>query len=466
MPQASTAARRRRPDRGAELDLTIDSLAHGGAGVARLDGYVLFVQGAVPGDRVRAVVTKSKRDYGEARAVEVLEPGPDRVEPRAPHPGASWQVLRYDAQLRAKEEQVRDALERIGKFDDPPVEPIVPALGEWRYRKLEYSFGVDDEDGELVLGFHRPGRWYEIDDVTEDILASERVDEVRERAKAWLREEGLSVYDRRDQTGFLRNLVVREGRRTGQLQARLVTSDGDFRAEDFAAALGADSVLWTRSEAMGETTREGETVLLRGPEAIEEELEVLGDRLRFRISPEAFFQTNTEMAERLYGAAVETAGLTSRERVFDLYCGIGTIAIALSLAAGEVWGLEVVEEAIRDAAVNARLNGVDNATFRAGDVRTSMRPLVEEAGRPEVVVVDPPRAGLSQKIVRRILEAEPRRIVYVSCNPTTLAPNAHQMAEAGYELVRVRPVDMFPQTPHIEAVALLERVSDPLSTFS
>jgi 23S rRNA (uracil1939-C5)-methyltransferase len=411
----------------------------------------------VPGDRVRAAVTKAKRDYGEARTLEVLEPGPDRVEPRAPHPGAPWQVLRYEAQLREKEAQVRDALERIGRFEDPPVEAIVPALSQWRYRnKLEYSFGVG-EDGELVLGFHRPGRWNEIDDVTEDVLASERVDEVRERAKAWLREEGLSVYDRRDQAGFLRNLVVREGRRTGQLQARLVTSEGDFRAEDFAAALGADSVLWTRSSAVGETTRVGETLLLRGPEAIEEEIEVLGDRLRFRISHEAFFQTNTEMAERLYGTAVEAAGLTGRERVFDLYCGIGTIATALSLSAGEVWGIEMVEGAIRDAEQNARLNAVDNVRFRAGDVRTSMRPLVEEAGRPDVVVVDPPRAGLSQKIVRRILEAEASRIVYVSCNPTTLAPNARQMAEAGYRLSQVHPFDMFPQTPHIECVALLSR---------
>jgi 23S rRNA (uracil1939-C5)-methyltransferase len=458
VPGSQTAATRTRPERGAELELTVDSLAHGGAGVARLDGYVLFVQGAVPGDRVRARVTKRKRDYGEARTLEVIEPGPDRVEPRAPHPGAPWQVLRYDAQLREKEAQVRDALERIGRFRDPPVEPIVPAVSEWRYRnKLEYSFGADESG--LVLGFHRPGRWNEIDDVTEDVLASERVDEVRERARAWLREEGLSTYDRRDQAGFLRNLVVREGRRTGQLQARLVTSQGDFRAEDLAAALGADSVLWTRSAAMAETTREGETVLLRGPEAIEEQMEVQGDGLRFRISPGAFFQTNTEMAERLYGAAVEMAGLTGREKVFDLYCGIGTIAIALSLAAGEVWGIEVVEGAVADAVLNARLNGIDNARFRTGDVRTAMRPLVEEAGRPDVVVVDPPRAGLSQKIVRRILETEPRRIVYVSCNPTTLAPNARQMADAGYGLGRVRPVDMFPQTPHIECVAVLDRTS-------
>jgi 23S rRNA (uracil1939-C5)-methyltransferase len=294
--------------------------------------------------------------------------------------------------------------------------------------------------------------------VRDDILASDAINAVRERVKAWCRDQGLSVYDRRTQSGFLRNLVVREGRRTGELQARIVTSSGDFEADQFAAAADVQSALWTQIESVAETTRAGITRLLKGKQKIAEELRTPGgDTLAFRISSEAFFQTNTEMAEVLYGSATDLAGLTGRERVFDLFCGIGTIALTLALHAGEVWGVESVEEAVADAMANARLNGVDNARFFAGDVRTAMRPLVAEAGRPDVVVVDPPRAGLSQKIVRRILEAEPERIVYVSCNPTTLAPNARQMAEAGYELNVVQPVDMFPQTPHIEAVALLER---------
>src|SRR5436190_839039 len=455
---AEVSTRAARPRNGAELELTIDSLAHGGNGVARLDGYVLFVQGAVPGDRVRAVVTKSKRDYGEARAVEIVDPSPDRIEPRALHPGAPWQVLPYERQLEEKQRQVSDALERIGRFDAPPVTQILPAVDQWRYRnKLEYSFGEGD-DGELVLGFHRPGRWNDIDDVGDDILASEAIDGVRERVKAWCREQALSAYDRRSQGGFLRNLVVREGRRSGQVQARLVTSSGDFAADQFAAAADVQGALWTRVDRVAETTRDGKTELLAGKGKIEEELHTAGgDKLRFRISSEAFFQTNTEMAEILYGVATDLAGLTGRERVFDLFCGIGTIALTLSLSAGEVWGVELVEGAVANAISNARLNGVDNARFFAGDVRTAMRPLVEEAGKPDVVVVDPPRAGLSQKIVRRILEVEPEKIVYVSCNPTTLAPNARQIADAGYVLKAVQPVDMFPQTPHIEAVALLER---------
>jgi 23S rRNA (uracil1939-C5)-methyltransferase len=443
-----------RPRQGDELELTIDRLAHGGAGVARTDGYVVFVRGAVPGDRVRARVTKSKRSFAEADPVELLEPSPERVEPVAPHPGAPWQVLPYERQLAEKEDQVRDALARIGRFEAPPVEPIVPAVEPLRYRnKLEYSFG-ENGDGELVLGFHRPGRFDAIDDVTLDILASERVDALREQVKAWCRAEGLSAWDRRSQEGLLRNLVVREGRRTGQLQARVVTSPhSSFRAHELAAAAPAESVLWTRAAGVAETTRAGETEVVKGAAALEEEL----SGLRFRISPDAFFQTNTEMAEQLYGGAVELAGLTGRERVLDLFCGIGTIALVLALDAGEVWGVELVEEAVADAIENARLNGVDNARFFAGDVRLAMRPLLEQSGRPDVVVVDPPRAGLSQKVVRRVLEAEAKRIVYISCNPTTLAPNARQMADAGYELKTVRPVDMFPQTPHIECVALLER---------
>jgi 23S rRNA (uracil1939-C5)-methyltransferase len=208
---------------------------------------------------------------------------------------------------------------------------------------------------------------------------------------------------------------------------------------------------------VAETTREGEDTTLKGRAKLAEELRIGAETLRFGISTDAFFQTNTEMAEVLYGQAARAAGLTGRERVFDLYCGIGTISLALALDAAEVVGVESVERAVADAIENARANGVDNARFYAGDVRTAVRPLLEEEGGADVVVVDPPRAGLSQKIVRRVLEVEPSKIVYVSCNPTTLAPNARQMVDAGYELRSVTPVDMFPQTPHIECVALLER---------
>jgi 23S rRNA (uracil1939-C5)-methyltransferase len=441
-----------RPERGAELDLRIDALAFGGNGVARADGYVVFVQGAVPGDRVRAVLTKRKKAYGEARTIELLEPSPDRIEPVADHPGAPWQVLPYERQLVVKAEQVGDALRRIGKLDGFELEPIVPAVEQWRYRnKLEYSFGTGPE-GELVCGFHAPGSWETILHLEDCLLASERGNELRRAMLAWCRSQGLEAYDRRSQTGFLRNLVVREGRRSGQFQVRLVTSAGELDTDALRAAIQVHSLLWTQVPGVAEVST-GPTEIVDGSPTFDEEL---GD-LSVRISPDAFFQTNTEMAEQLYGVAAEYAALQGWERVYDLFCGIGTIGLSLAPRAGELFGVEIVEEAVADAIENARLNNVANAQFFAGDVRTAMRELVERAGRPDVLVVDPPRAGLSQKVVRRIIEAAPRRIVYVSCNPTTLAPNAAQLVEAGYALRRVRPVDMFPQTPHIECVALLER---------
>jgi 23S rRNA (uracil1939-C5)-methyltransferase len=415
--------------------------------VARRNGFVVFVAGALPGDRVEAEVTKAKRSFAEARTTALLRPSPDRVPDRCDHggepcPGAPWQGLAYEEQLRQKQTQVEDALTRLGGLDGFELEPIEPAVERWRYRnKLEYSFG--ERDGELVLGFHARGRWDTVVDAEDCLLASEQNNRRRNEVRAWARDSGLPPFDRRSGVGVLRNLIVREGRRTSQMQTRLVTS---------AAEIPRPPVdLHTVIEGAGSGTN-GPTGAL-SEEWLEEEL----CGLRFRISHGAFFQTNTEMAERLYGLATEMANLDGSERVFDLFCGIGTLGLTMAPEAGEVWGVEIVPEAIADAEENARRNEISNAHFRVGDARKAIRPLIEEAGRPDVVVVDPPRAGLSQKIVRRVIECGAPRIVYVSCNPTTLAPNAAQLTDAGYRLLRVRPVDMFPQTPHIECVALLER---------
>jgi 23S rRNA (uracil1939-C5)-methyltransferase len=446
-----------RPARGAELELTVDSLAYGGAGVARTDGYVVFVAGGLPGDRVRAVVRKSKRGYAQAQAVEVLSPGGDRIAPTVEHPGAPWQVLAYERQLEVKQAQVGEALRRIGRLDEFELEPIIPALQRWRYRnKLEYSFGAGP-GGRLICGFHTPGRWDEIVEIDDCMLASEPANAAREAVLEVCRRQRLTPLDRRSGEGLLRNLIVREGRRTGQLQLRLVTGPGELDRDSLIEALPpAASLLWTQTDAPSETTQGGQTEILAGGEKLEEEL----GGLRLAISPQAFFQTNTEMAEQLYGVALQYADPRGFERVYDLYCGIGTIGLQIAPRVAEVWGLELVESAIADAIDNARANEIDNTRFYAGDVRLALRELLAEAGSPELLVVDPPRAGLSQKVVRRIIEAAPRRIVYVSCNPTTLAPNAAQLVEAGYALRRVRPVDMFPQTPHIECVTLLEK-SEP-----
>lgn len=447
MTSATGETQAARPRRGEQLEVEIESLAQGGRGVARANGYVVFVSGALPGDRVRVELTKAKRKFAEARTVELLSPSADRVADSCVHdgepcPGAPWQGLPYERQLHHKSEQVDEALRRIGGLDGFELEEIEPALEHWRYRnKLEYSFG--ERDGEAVLGFHARGRWDLIVGVEDCLLASERGNAARNEVRDWSRREGIAPYDRRAREGVLRNLVVREGWRTGQIQTRLVTSPSRLPKPpvDLHTVIEGDS---------GGT--DGPTGAL-GSERLREEL----CGLRLEMSHGAFFQTNTEMAERLYAIAGEYAGLSGSERVFDLYCGIGTIGLTMAARAGEVWGLEIVPEAIADAERNAEANGIANARFLAGSARTGVRPLLEQAGKPDVVVIDPPRAGLSQKIVRRVLECEAKRIVYVSCNPTTLAPNAAQLGEAGYRLIRVKPVDMFPQTPHIECVALLEK---------
>ncbi len=361
-----------------------------------------------------------------------------------PCPGAPWQGLAYEQQLAQKSAQVDEALRRIGDLDGFELEEIEPALEQWRYRnKLEYSFG--EREGEPILGFHARGRWDLIVDVEDCRLASERGNAARNAVREWARLESVPAYDGRSHEGVLRNLIVREGWRTGQIQTRLVTSAARFPKPpvDLHTAIEGDS---------GGT--EGPTGAL-GAERLREEL----FDLKLEMSHGAFFQTNTEMAERLYAIAAQYAGLSGSERVFDLYCGIGTIGLTMAGKAGEVWGLEIVAEAIADAEANAERNKIENAHFMAGSARTGVRPLIEKVGKPDVVVIDPPRAGLSQKIVRRVIECEAKKIVYVSCNPTTLAPNAAQLVEAGYTLRRVKPVDMFPQTPHIECVALLEKTS-------
>ena len=435
------------PRRGEQLEVEIESLAFGGRGVARAEGLVVFVAGALPGDRVRVEITKAKKRFAEARAVEIVHPGADRIADTCVHdgepcPGAPWQGLAYERQLAQKREQVDEALRRIGGLDGFELEAIEPAVEQWRYRnKLEYSFG--ERDGEPILGFHARGRWDRVVDVDDCKLASVRGNEARNAVRDWARRESVPAYDARARDGVLRNLVVREGWRTGQIQTRLVTSAARFPKPpvDLHTAIEGDS---------GGT--DGPTGVL-GCERLCEEL----SGLRLEMSHGAFFQTNTEMAERLYAIAAEYACLSGSERVFDLYCGIGTIGLTMAKRAGEVWGLEIVAEAIADAERNAESNKIENAHFMTGSARTGVRPLIEKAGKPDVVIIDPPRAGLSQKIVRRLLECEAKKIVYVSCNPTTLAPNAAQMVEAGYTLKRVKPVDMFPQTPHIECVALLEK---------
>jgi 23S rRNA (uracil1939-C5)-methyltransferase len=444
-----------------ELELEVESLAYGGNGVARLNGFVVFVRRGLPGDRVRARVTKVKRNHAEALAVDVLEPGPTRVEaPCAHYPacgGCRFQDLAYEAQVAAKHEQVHDALRRIGGIAEPPLEPIVPAESVFHYRnKMEYSF-TQTPDGP-TLGLHKAGRWDEVLEIEKCWLTTDLGNAIRNTVREWARAEHLEAYDQEHHTGYLRHLMIREGRNTGQALVMLVTAPGErFEREELVDTLRrfpeVRSIHWAVNDSPAEVTNLPST-LLWGEEAIEEEL--LG--LRFRIRPNAFLQTNTKMAERLYELAREAAAVTREETVYDLYCGTGTIGLTLARDALTVWGVEVSEESVACAIENAELNGIANAAFFAGEVGNSLAELAERAGPPDVVVVDPPRAGLSGKAVRRIGRLEPKRLVYVSCNPTTLAGNVKEFArDWGLELQRVTPVDMFPHTPHVEAVALLTR---------
>jgi 23S rRNA (uracil1939-C5)-methyltransferase len=448
--------------RDQELELTIDSLAYGGNGVARLDGFVVFVRRGLPGDTVRARVTKVQRRHAEALATEIVAPGPKRVDaPCAHYPacgGCRFQDLSYDAQLEAKTGWVEDSLRRIAGIE-VELEPILGAESQFGYRnKMEYAF-AQLEDGP-TLGLHKAGRWDEVLEIERCWLTTDLGNAIRNRIREWAREERLQAYDQAAEkpTGYLRHLVVREGRNTGQALVQLVTYKGerfdrDRLIEVLTAFPEVRSIHWSINDTPAEVTNLP-TEVLWGEEAIEEEI----GGLRLRVRPNAFLQTNTAMAARLYELAREYAALGGRETLYDLYCGIGTIGLSMAGDALTVWGVEISEESVACAIENAELNGIGNAAFFAGNVGQALEELRARAGDPDVVVVDPPRAGLAGKALKRLGEIGAPRIVYVSCNPTTLAGDAKRLRDDyGYRLLRARPVDMFPHTPHVECVSLLER---------
>jgi 23S rRNA (uracil1939-C5)-methyltransferase len=447
--------------RDQELELTVESLAYGGNGVARLNGFVVFVRRGLPGDTVKARVTKVQRRHAEALATDVVVPGPLRVDaPCAHYPacgGCRFQDLAYDAQVAAKQQWVADSLERLAGLADVRLEEILPAASQFNYRnKMEYSF-TQLEDGP-TLGLHKAGRWDEVLEIEHCWLASEVGNRIRNTIRDWAREEKLTAYDQAAHEGYLRHLLVREGRNTGQALVQLVTNRGErFDRERLIEVLTAvpevRSIHWSVNSGVSEVTNLP-TELLWGDDAIEEEI----GGLRLRVRPNAFLQTNTEMAAQLYAFAREFAALDGGETVYDLYCGIGTIGLSLAASAMTVWGIEISEESVACAIENQELNGIGNAAFFAGNVGEVLADLRQRAGDPDVVIVDPPRAGLAGKALRRLGEIAAPRIVYVSCNPTTLAGDTKKLGEDyGYRLVRARPVDMFPHTPHVECVALLER---------
>jgi 23S rRNA (uracil1939-C5)-methyltransferase len=446
-----------RPRRGDEITLTIDRLAYGGRGVGRLDGFVVFVPDTAPGDRVRARLWRVKSGYGEGDLVEVEAPSPVRTAPPCPHfgpcGGCIWQHLTYDAQAAAKESIVRESLAHLGGLRDVEVRPIVRMAAPWYYRnKMEFSFHPDG------LGLHRRGAFDKIVPIDTCYLESPRTNIILAEVGAFARRSSLSSYEPRSRTGLLRQVVIREGKSTGEVMVALITTAREVPGLPALAGRLMRAVPEIVSVAHGINAGPSDGVPLADVTIVAGRpylREVLAG-LTFQIGLETFFQTNTAQAEHLVQAVAADAGLRGGETVFDLYCGVGTFSLALARQAGRVYGIEIVAPSIEAARENAALNAVANVEFASGDVRTMLPEVAARAGRPDVLVLDPPRSGAGNRVMRKVAAAGARRVVYVSCNPTTLAPDLKELIAAGYTVRHARPFDLFPHTYHVECVVLAE----------
>ena len=455
-------------------NVLIEEVAAEGNAIARVDGKVLFVPQAVPGDVADICVTKSKKNYMEGYVADIIHPSPYRQKPFCIHygicGGCKWQPLPYRMQLEAKEKQVYDQLVRIGRLDVPEIEPIIGSERQRYYRnKLEFTFSkrrwlLDGENPDEVtgndrlgLGFH-VGRFFDkVLDIKECHLQPEPSNDIRLFIKRHALENGIEFFDLREHTGVLRNLTIRTAS-SGETMIILSVTRFDEKIAELLNAVTDNfpqisSVYYFINTKANDSTSDLTAVLYRGKDAIYEEME----GLRFRIGPKSFFQTNSLQAYNLYKVAREFAGLTGKETVYDLYTGTGTIAQFVSSRVSKVIGIEYVREAVEDAAANCRDNGISNCEFFAGDMKDILTgEFLKEHGRPDVIILDPPRAGIHPDVAKTILEAAPERIVYVSCNPASQARDIALLSER-YSIGRVRPVDMFPQTHHVENVVLLNR---------
>ena len=454
-----------KPRRGDTIGVSIDDLAFGGEGVGRVDGYVVFVRGGLPGDRLTVRLTEARSRYGRGVIERVDVPSADRVEAPCPYfgrcGGCRLQHLAYPAQLAFKEKQVRDCLERIGGLPPFELRPILPAPAPFGYRnKMEFT--VAPSASGPVLGMHEADRYDVVIDIDRCLLQSDTMNALLAETRAVTRARDLSVYQPTpsgEGEGLLRFVALREGVRTGQAMVNLVASAPDIEAlAPVAEHLGAHvpataSVVLNVNDTKSSVAVGSEEHLLLGRDTITERL----DGVDFQISANSFFQTNTVQAERLFALVAEACGLTGAETVIDLYCGTGAISLLLARASRHVYGIELAAAAVADATRNARANGIDNCTFLAGEVRHVLPELAGQGVKADVVVADPPRAGFHPKALSTLAAMAPARIVYVSCNPATLARDLADLVRQGYTLEWVQPVDMFPQTPHIEAVARLRR---------
>jgi 23S rRNA (uracil1939-C5)-methyltransferase len=475
------------PKKGAILDLTIDRVAFGGQGIARVDGLVIFVKGAVPGDRVNALIYRKKRAYAEAKMQELLDPSPDRIQAPCRYfgicGGCQWQHVKYERQLEYKRGHVEEALSHIGSLSGVKVHDPIPSEKRFAYRnKMEFSFSDrpwlphpppplcplplgegetkelrtpsrGDFASQLALGLHVPGTFDKIIDMEACLLQQERGNEILREVKHFAGKSGLPPYGLKSHEGFWRFLTLRHSAYLDEWMVNLVTSE--MRTEVVLPLAQRLTALFPNVKTVVNNITARKASIAVG----EEEVILFGagtiqDRIgpsSFQISANSFFQTNSLGADRLYGKVVEYAELKGRETVLDLYSGTGTIPIFLASSSKRVIGMEIAESAVLDARRNCQENGIENCEFILGDIRENLSLLKIQ---PEVIIIDPPRAGMHQDVLSRVLEIGAERIVYVSCNPATLARDLGLMQKQ-YHISEIQPVDMFPHTYHVESVAKL-----------
>lgn len=458
--------------KGQIIDLVIERIAFEGAGIGKYEGLVTFVNGTMPRDKVKAAFTRIKKDFAEARLVEIVSPSPDRIKPRCKYfdvcGGCHFQFMSYEKQLAVKKQHVIDAFERIGKIKNPPVEDVIGCKEPYYYRnKMEFSFGYDGEM-KFALGMHLPGRRYDILDLEECYLQSELSNKILGVFRKFCVEKKWLPFKFSTDEGLLRSLYVREGKRTNECMVNLVISENipenfEKDVEELVAKLTAlkdgdkkiTSIYYSQVISRRGVPRQIKESLVYGKRTLSEKLVMEnGDELVFDILPQAFFQVNTFQAEVLYNEVLKLALAKSHNMVFDLFCGTGTIGLFMAKHVEKVFGIELSPEAIKVAYKNAQKNNIFNVDFFIGDVGELLYKINE---RPSLIIIDPPRAGLTKKIIQRLNDFGPPEIIYVSCNPATLARDCQMLGEYGYKVKKITPVDMFPHSYHIENVCLLSR---------
>ena len=442
-------------------EMQIDALGSNGEGIGRIDGYTVFVEGALPGEKISVLIVKVKKNYGYGKLMEILEVSPERREPMCPVAkqcgGCQLQHLSYEAELAYKTREVKDVMERIGGIRNVEVKPALGMENPWRYRnKAQFPVGRG-KDG-CAIGFYAK-RSHRIVDTDQCFLQNACNDEIIGIVRAFLNEFNIPLYDEEKHKGLVRHILTRIGRNSGEIMVCFVINgkklpNSDILVERLKAVEGVVSIVLNVNKEKTNVILGQKIITLWGKDTITDSI----DGIEFEISPLSFYQVNPIQTEVLYGKAVELAGLKGEETVLDLYCGIGTISLFFARKAKKVFGVEIVPEAIADAKKNAARNGITNAEFAVGAAEEVIPRLYKEEGiTADIVVVDPPRKGCDEKLLETILQISPEKIVYVSCNPATWARDLAVLKEGGYELKEVQPVDQFSHSVHVEVVSLLQK---------